>query len=145
MTNGHVDVILRAATLFDRIIVAVAESSRKTPFIDTENRIKLVCEVFASQKNIEVKVLNGLLVDFAIKENAKFILRGLRAVSDFDYEFQLAGMNRQMQPTIETVFLPSTEANTYISATIVREIITLGGDVCAFVPKSVNEYLKHRK
>ncbi len=145
ITNGHVDVIKSAAKLFDRVIVAVAKSSRKTPFISIEDRIALVKTVFKDDDKIEVLELEGLTVDFAKKHQANFICRGLRSASDFDYEFQLANMNRQLDSDIETVFLPSSELNAHISATIVREIVALKGDISKFVPADIVKYIKSKK
>lgn len=142
LTNGHIDIALRAARLFDRVIVAVGQSQRKTPAIPLEKRLAIIEEVFSPYPNVEAAILDGLLVDFARKHRAQLILRGLRAVSDFDYEFQLAGMNRQLAPDIETVFLPASDGVSHISGTLVREIMNLGGDVSQFVPKQVLEYFK---
>lgn len=145
ITNGHVDLIQRAAHLFDEVVVAVAKSARKTPQIDYVDRMQLVEEVFSPIKNIKVELISGLLVDFAKVHHATILVRGLRAVSDFDYEFQLAGMNRQMASHIETVFLPATQEHAYVSATIVREILSLEGDIAPFVPPAVVTYLKKKK
>ena len=142
VTNGHLDIVHRATHLFDQIIVAVADSSRKNPFLSLEQRIDLAEKTFAHFDIVSVTRLDGLLVNFAKKHKANFILRGLRAVSDFDYEFQLAGMNRKMAPGIETVFLPASESQSFISATMVREISELGGDVSLFVPQVVSDFLK---
>lgn len=144
ITNGHVDIIQRAHKLFDRVIICVAMSARKDPFLTMEERLDLVREVAAEYRNVSVLPLQGLLVDFARAEQATCILRGLRAVADFEYEFQLAGMNRQMYPALETLFLTAAESTTHISATIVREIYTLGGDISLFVPGVVARYLKGR-
>lgn len=143
ITNGHVDIIQRAAAIFDQVIVAVATSKRKAPLFSLEQRVEMIEQSFAELdlQNVQVNVMENLLVDFAKQHNATCILRGLRAVSDFDYEFQLAGMNRSMAPEIETVFLPANERHAFVSATIVREIISLGGDVSMFVPKPVLKYL----
>ncbi len=142
ITNGHIGLIKRASHLFDQLIVAVAMSSRKTPCFELNDRLAMSTHVLADLKNVTVKTLDGLLVDFAKANKASIILRGLRVVSDFDYEFQLAGMNRRMAPSIETVFLPATEDTAYISASIIKEIISLGGDVSSFVPPVVLEYLQ---
>jgi len=144
MTNGHVDIITRAARLFDEVVVAVAPTSRKTPFFSLDERIALVSKVLEGFDHVSVESLQGLLVDFAKNHNAQVILRGLRAVSDFDYEFQLAHMNYRMTPDIETIFLPGSEGSSYISGTLVREIIHLGGDASAFVPPIVAEHLKEK-
>lgn len=144
ITIGHVDIIRRAATLFDQVIIACAKSSRKSPCIEITDRIRLIEAVFKEDENIEVLELTGLAVTFAKAHGAQFICRGLRTASDFDYEYQLTGMNSKLDPEIETVFLPSSEHVAYISSTIVREIISLGGDVSNFVPSEVVEYLKRK-
>ncbi len=142
ITNGHVDVITRAANLFNEVIVAVATSKRKTPLFAMDERKKMIKDVFSDHNNVTVLALDGLLVEFAKQQGANIILRGLRAVSDFDYEFQMAGMNRHMAPDIETVFLPASEECAYISSTMVREIISLQGDASDFVPQVVAEKLR---
>ncbi len=141
ITNGHVDIINRGAQLLDALVIGVATSSRKTPRFSLDDRLQMCKEAFADNQKITVISMDNLLVDFAKNNNASIILRGLRAVSDFDYEFQLAGMNRVMGPHIETLFLPATEAHAFISATMVREILSLGGDITPFVPKQVLSYL----
>jgi pantetheine-phosphate adenylyltransferase len=141
ITNGHVDIIGRAAALFDEVVVAVASSRRKAPFLPLETRLILIAQVTEQWPNVRVESIGGLLVDFAKQQGTNIIVRGLRAVTDFDYEFQQAGMNRQMAKTIETVFLPATEAHGHISGTMVREIFTLGGDVSLFVPDAVVKVL----
>lgn len=144
ITNGHFNLIQRAAKMFDRIIVAVASSTRKTPYFDLSTRLQMAKESLASIQSVEVVALEGLLVNFAKQYRATIILRGLRAVSDFDYEFQLAAMNRELAHDIETVFLPATQSNAFVSATLLREILSLGGDVRAFVPNAVMKYLQAR-
>ena len=133
ITRGHEDLVRRAARLFDRMIVAVADSKSKKPFFSLEDRIEMAREVLAGVPNIEVVGFSGLLMDFMREHQAKVIIRGLRAVSDFEYEFQMAGMNRNLYPDVETVFLTPGEQYMFISATMVREIATLGGDVSHFV------------
>lgn len=142
ITNGHTDIIIRAAQLFDKVIVAVAESARKTPILSIDDRLELTKKVLGSCDGVEVRPLSGLLVDFAEQHDAGVIIRGLRAVSDFDYEFQLSGMNYQLNPNIQTVMLPSLPKYAYISSTMVREIIGLGGDITAFVDPVVFRYFK---
>jgi pantetheine-phosphate adenylyltransferase len=137
ITNGHLDIITRATKLFDHVIVAVAASARKTPAFDIKQRLHWVNTATQSFANVEAVSFSGLLVDFAKKKKAKIILRGLRALADFEYELQLLGMNRQLAPEIETLFLAPTEQFAFISSSIVREIAEMGGDVSAFVPKSV--------
>ena len=133
ITRGHEDLVRRAARLFDHMIVAVADSKSKKPFFSLEDRIEMAREVLAGVPSIEVVGFSGLLMDFMREHQAKVIIRGLRAVSDFEYEFQMAGMNRNLYPDVETVFLTPGEQYMFISATMVREIATLGGDVSHFV------------
>ena len=133
LTNGHIDLVERAAQLFGQVVVAIAYSEKKTPLFSLEERIAL-CEASLSHlDNIEVCGFNNLLTDFAKSKNARCVLRGLRAVSDFEYEFQLAGMNRRLAPEVETLFLTPAEQYAYISSSLVREIAALGGDVSEFV------------
>jgi pantetheine-phosphate adenylyltransferase len=133
VTRGHEDLVRRAAKLFDHVILAVADSRDKRPFFPLEERVDMARTVLADCANVEVTGFSGLLMDFIRQHDARIILRGLRAVSDFEYEFQMAGMNRQLYPDVETVFLTPAEQYMFISATIVREIASLGGDVSAFV------------
>ena len=133
MTRGHEDLVRRASALFDRVVVGVADSRGKRPFFTLAERVEMAREVLAPYANVEVRSFGGLLRDFVLREEARVILRGLRAVSDFEYEFQMAGMNRSLIPDVETVFLTPAEQYMLISATIVREIAGLGGDVGKFV------------
>ncbi len=144
ITNGHSDLASRAACMFDHVLVAVAESKAKQPFLPLEDRLALAREVLQGLPNVEVCVFDGLLVHFARQRSARVILRGLRAVSDFEYELQLAGLNRKMAPDVETLFLTPAEPYAYISAGLVREIATLGGDVSEFVAPPVLAALKRR-
>ncbi|WP_455204159.1 pantetheine-phosphate adenylyltransferase [Kaarinaea lacus] len=144
ITKGHTDLVKRATHLFDRVIVAVAASPGKEPVFSLEERLTMANDALQGTENVDIMPLQGLLVDFARQQNARAILRGLRAVSDFDYEFQLAGMNRKLAPEIETFFLTPDEKYTYISSSLVREIAALGGDVSAFVHKNVMAELKQR-
>jgi pantetheine-phosphate adenylyltransferase len=137
ITNGHTDLVERAARLFPRVIVAVAVNPAKRGAFSVETRVILAREVLAHITNVEVCSFDNLLVDFMRQKQARVILRGLRAVSDFEYEFQLASMNRRLAPDIETVFLTPAEQYAYISSSVVREIARLGGDVTAFVHKNV--------
>jgi pantetheine-phosphate adenylyltransferase len=137
VTNGHVDMIKRAAKIFPNLIVAVASNHSKRPFFSLAQRIELLQEAVSDMSNIRVVGFESLLIDFVQKEGAEVILRGLRAVSDFEYEFQLAGMNRKLSKDIETLFLTPSENCLFISSTLVREIAILGGDVSGFVPKGV--------
>ena len=136
-TNGHTDLVQRASKLFDRVIVAVAINSTKAPLFGLEQRVALAKQTLVDLTNVEVCGFEGLLVDMAKQQGAQVIIRGIRAVSDFEHEFQLASMNRKMQPDIETLFLTPDEKYSYISASLVREIATLGGDVSDFVPSCV--------
>ncbi len=144
ITNGHLDLVQRASKLFDTVIVAVAHSSGKNPLFDIDERVALVSDVVAKMPNVEVCGFSGLLVDFAKKKKVNALLRGLRAVSDFEYEFQLANMNRRLAPELESLFLTPAEQNSFISSTLVREIASLGGDVAGFVPKTVLKALQER-
>ena len=137
MTRGHEDLVRRAACLFDRVIVAIAQNQPKRPFFSLAERVEMAQEVLAPYPNAEVCGFDGLLMDFLHAKEAKVIIRGLRAVSDFDYEFQMAGMNRNLYPEVETVFLTPGEQYLFISATIVREIAVLGGDVSKFVQPAI--------
>ncbi len=144
LTNGHSDLIARAAILFDRVVVAVAENPGKAPAFGLDQRVALSREVLAPLENVEIVSFNSLLVEFARSIGVGVILRGLRAVSDFEYEFQLAGMNRRLAPDLETLFLTPAEQYAYISSSLVREIAVLGGDVSDFVHPSVQAALKER-
>jgi len=142
VTNGHTDLIERATHLFDKVIVAVASATSKSPVFNLEERVALATEVLSPIKNVEVCGFEILLVDFMKQKDATVILRGLRAVSDFEYEFQLASMNRHLSDKIETVFLTPAEQYTFISSSLVREIARLGGDVSQFVNPKVVAALK---
>lgn len=142
ITNGHTDLVQRAASCFDRVIVAVAGSTAKSTRFSLEERIGLAREVMRKVGNVEIESFDGLLVEFARKRGARVILRGLRAVSDFEYEFQLASMNRKLAPGIETMFLTPDEGYTFISSSLVREIAALGGDVARFVHPAVEAALQ---
>ncbi len=144
ITNGHSDLVARAARLFDRVVVGVAVNAGKDPVFSVEQRVTLAREVLNEGPNIEVCQFETLLVDFARSIGASVILRGLRAVSDFEYEFQLAGMNRRLAPDLETIFMTPAEQFAYISSSLVREIARLGGDVSDFVHPSVSAALAGR-
>lgn len=145
VTNGHVDIITRATKLFSEVIVAVASNNAKNPYLSLATRIKLIQEAVVNLPQVSVLGFDTLLVDFALKHKAKILLRGLRAVSDFEYELQLAGMNRKLSSEIETLFLAPSEHVMCISSSLVREISILGGDVTQFVPHSVVQALMHRR
>ena len=144
ITNGHLDLVQRAARLFDRVIVAIAANPGKAPAFPLAQRVELAREVLAELTNVEVASFDNLLVDFLHQRAASIILRGLRAVSDFEYEFQLASMNRQLAPDIETVFLTPAEQYAFVSSSLVREIAALGGDVSSFVHPCVVAALRGR-
>jgi pantetheine-phosphate adenylyltransferase len=144
LTRGHEDLVRRASLLFEAVIVGVADSRAKRPFLTMQERVDLASEVLADVKNVKVVGFSGLLIDFIREHDARVILRGLRAVSDFEYEFQLAGMNRNLYPDVETVFLTPSEQHMFISATLVREIATFGGDVSKFVHPLVQARLKQK-
>ncbi|BBE50163.1 Phosphopantetheine adenylyltransferase [Ferriphaselus amnicola] len=144
ITRGHEDVVRRAAGLFDQVVVAVAQSRVQTAFT-LEERVDMAREVFAELPNVSVQGFSGLLMQFVQAQNARVVLRGLRAVSDFEYEFQMAGMNRKLDPEVETVFLTPAEQYTFISATMVREISRFGGDVGKFVSPVVAARLESKK
>ena len=144
LTLGHEDLVRRASRLFSEVVVAVADSRSKRPFFSLQERVDIARETLAAFPNVRVEGFDGLLMDFLRQQNARIILRGLRAVSDFEYEFQMAGMNRSLNPDVETVFLTPAEKYQFISATMVREIAVLGGDVGKFVQPRVLERLRQR-
>ncbi len=144
MTLGHEDLVRRASALFPRLIVAVAAGHHKRTMFTIAERLEIAQELLASHRNVEVIAFRGLLRDFVVEHGGKVVVRGLRAVSDFEYEFQMAGMNRQLMPNVETVFLTPSDQYQFISGTFVREIATLGGDVSKFVAPSVLDRLKQR-
>jgi len=141
LTRGHEDLVRRAAKLFDRVVVGIAESRTKRPFFSLDERVEIATALLVGYPNVEVRGFNCLLMDFLRENNASVIMRGLRAASDFEYEFQMAGMNRNLYPDVETVFLTPAEQYMFISATMVREIASLGGDVSKFVEPMVSERL----
>jgi pantetheine-phosphate adenylyltransferase len=144
LTRGHEDLVRRAVSLFDHVIVAVAASQAKNPFFSLDDRVQMAKEVLAPYTNAEVASFKGLLLDFLHARGAKVVLRGLRAASDFEYEFQMAGMNRNLYPEVETLFLTPSEQHMFISATMVREVARLGGDVSKFVHPSIVVRLKNK-
>jgi pantetheine-phosphate adenylyltransferase len=145
LTNGHVDIILRGARLFDRIIVAILQNREKTPLFSVDERMETAREVFADEPKVEVDAFDGLLVDFARQKGAHVIVRGLRAISDFEYEFQMALMNRRLVPELETVFMMPAESYTYISSRLIREVFALGGPIQGLVPESVETRMRARR
>lgn len=144
LTRGHEDLVRRASGLFDKLIVGVADSKAKQPFFSLDERLSIAREVLGHYPNVEVEGFSGLLKDFVRIHDARVIVRGLRAVSDFEYEFQMAGMNRYLLPDVETLFLTPSDQYQFISGTIVREIAVLGGDVSKFVFPSVEKWLKEK-
>jgi pantetheine-phosphate adenylyltransferase len=145
ITNGHTDLVERAAGIFDSVIVAVGTSTQKASATSLEQRVALAREVLGHLPNVQVLGFTGLLTDFVRAQNAKLILRGLRTVADFEYEFQLVGMNRVLAPEIETVFLAPAEQLAYISSTLVREIAAYGGDISQFVHPSVARAMREEQ
>jgi pantetheine-phosphate adenylyltransferase len=142
LTLGHEDIIRRAAQLFDHVVLGVAESLGKKPIFAREERMEVAREALADLPNVSVVGFSGLLVEFAKTHQAKVVVRGVRSVTDFDYEFQMAGMNRQMMPTLETIFMTPSEAHQYVSGTLVREIARMHGDIERFVAPSVAKHLR---
>jgi pantetheine-phosphate adenylyltransferase len=142
ITRGHEDLVRRAATLFDKLILAIAESPSKQPRFPLADRVEMATEILGDLPNVEIVGFNSLLMNFVHEKGAKVVVRGLRAVSDFEYEFQMAGMNRSVYPEVETVFLTPGEQYMFISATMVREIARLGGDVSKFVQPCVEKRLR---
>jgi pantetheine-phosphate adenylyltransferase len=144
ITNGHLDVIERASKLFDEVIVAVADNVEKQPLFTLEERLALLRTTIGAHAAVRIGQFDGLLVDFAVAEKANAVIRGLRAVSDFEFEFQMALMNRKLQGTVETIFLMPKEDYTYLSSRLVKEIARLGGDVSKFVPGEVALALRRK-
>ncbi len=144
LTRGHEDLVRRAVNLFDHVIVAIAASHSKRPFFTLEERVEMAKEVLVHYPNAEIRSFEGLLMDFLHECGAKVILRGLRAASDFEFEFQMAGMNRNLYPEVETVFLTPGEQYMFVSATMVREIASFGGNVSKFVHPAISERLKRK-
>lgn len=144
LTNGHLDVLHRAAKLFDRVVVAIAKNESKHPLFTLEERLTLMQPAISRMKNVEAEIFEGLLVDYAQKHKAQAIIRGLRAISDFEFEFQMALMNRKLDERIETIFMMPKETYTFISSRIVKEIARLGGDISQFVPPHVEMALRKK-
>ena len=145
LTNGHVDIIQRGAKLFDRIVVAILLNVEKSPLFTVAERVDIAREVFADNPKVEVDTFDGLLVDYARRKHAGVIVRGLRAISDFEYEMQMALMNRNLNPNVETVFMMPAEPYTYVSSRLVKEVAALGGTVTNLVPRLVEERLREKK
>ena len=145
LTNGHVDIILRGSKLFDRIIVAMLVNPEKAPLFSADERVETAREVFRDHPNVEVDTFDGLLVGYARRKGASVIVRGLRAVSDFEYELQMALMNRRLYPDVETVFMMPGEAYTYLSSRLVKEVFALGGSISGLVPEIVEARLRQKQ
>ena len=145
LTNGHVDIVLRSTHLFERILVAVLVNPDKKPLFTAEERVAIIRDVFKEYANVEVDSFNGLLVDYARKRRASAIIRGIRAVSDFEFEFQMALMNRHIEPTLETVFMMPAEQYTYLSSRLIKEVFSLGGAVAGLVPDTVEQWMTRKK
>jgi pantetheine-phosphate adenylyltransferase len=144
LTNGHVDIIVRGARLFDRIVVAIAANAEKAPLFTMDERIEIARDVFKKHPSVEVESFDGLLVDYVARRKADVIVRGLRAVSDFEFEFQMALMNRRLNEKIETVFMMPAEQYTYISSRLIKEVFSLGGRVHGLVPELVEARLRDK-
>lgn len=144
VTNGHLDIIERGSSIFARVVVAVLLNEKKKPLFSVEERLAMLNEVTAKWRNVEVDRFEGLLVNYAVQREAQVILRGIRAVTDYDYEFQMALMNRRMQPDLETVFLMPAEAYSYLSSSLVKEVYHLGGSVNGLVPTEVEKALEEK-
>jgi pantetheine-phosphate adenylyltransferase len=145
LTNGHVDIILRGARLFDRIIVSILRNAEKSPLFTADERVAMACDVFRAYPDVEVESFDGLLVDYAELKHASVIVRGLRAVSDFEFELQMALMNRRLGPDIETVFMMPAEQYTYVSSRLIKEVFALGGPVAGLVPDIVEARLREKR
>lgn len=144
ITNGHLDLIERGCRLFDRLIVAILRNETKLPLFTVEERIEMLREVVGCYRNVEVDSFDGLLVDYAAQNGATVLLRGIRAISDYEYELQMALMNRRLRPDIETVFMMSSEAYSFISSRLVKEVFGLGGNIAGLVPPPVESRLRNR-
>ena len=145
LTNGHVDIIERATRLFDRVIVAVAINAEKTPLFSIDERVSVIREVFRDTRTVQVDTFSGLLVEYARLQGASALIRGLRAVSDFEYEFQMALMNRRLNHDLETVFLMPDEKYTYTSSRLIKEVFMLGGSITGLVPPVIEERLRNKQ
>jgi pantetheine-phosphate adenylyltransferase len=145
LTNGHVDIIQRGSRFFDRIVIAVLVNMEKTPLFTVPERVDIAREVFRDWPNVEVDTFDGLLVEYARRRHASVIVRGLRAVSDFEFEMQMALMNRRLSPEVETIFMMPAEPYTYVSSRLVKEVVALGGSVHGLVPETVERRLREKK
>ena len=145
LTNGHVDIVLRSAHLFERVLIAVLVNPEKNPLFTPEERVDIIRRVFREYPNVEVDTFGGLLVEYARAKRASAIVHGLRAVSDFEYEYQMALMNRHLEPTLETVFMMPAEQYTYLSSRLIKEVFSLGGEVRGLVPPVVEERMRKKQ
>jgi pantetheine-phosphate adenylyltransferase len=145
LTSGHVDIIERGARIFDQIIVAILVNVEKAPLFSEKERVEIIADVFKNAGNVRVETFDGLLVDYAQRKKASVLVRGLRAVSDFEYEFQMALMNRHLAPGLETVFMMPAEQYTYISSRLIKEVFMLGGEITGLVPPIVEERLRAKQ
>ena len=144
VTYGHLDVIERASVLYDKVFVAVAQSTEKAPLFSVQERVKMMKEATKRFKNVEVEDFTDLVVNYAVRKSSKVVIRGLLMISDFEYEFQMALTNRKLSPTIETVFMMPKESYSYLSSKLIKEVVRLGADVSAFVPKNVEKKIKEK-
>ena len=144
ITNGHLDIVERSAEIFDNVVIAVFINPHKKPLFSVEERVEMIGEVTRHLPNVQVDAFEGLLGDYARQRSAKVIIRGLRAVSDFEYEFQMALMNRKLNPNVETIFMSSSSKNIYISSTIIKEVSSLGGSISGLVPRVVENRLMEK-
>lgn len=144
LTNGHADLVQRAARMFDQVIVGVAANPSKQPLFSLDERVALAQQAFTGISNVRVIGFSGLLAKFAEQQHAQVLIRGVRAVADFEYEFQLASMNRQLNPALDSIFMTPSEKNTFISSTLVKEVCRHGGDISSFVPAHVKHALKSK-
>jgi pantetheine-phosphate adenylyltransferase len=145
LTNGHVDIVLRSAHLFERVRIAVLVNPDKRPLFSADERVSIIREVFREYPNVSVDSFAGLLVDYAREQRASAIIRGMRAVSDFEFEFQMALMNRHLEPTLETVFMMPAEQYTYLSSRLIKEVFSLGGDIRGLVPTVVEQRMREKQ
>jgi len=144
LTNGHVDIIQRGSRFFDRIVIGILLNLEKSPLFTVPERVSIAREVFREWPNVEVDTFDGLLVEYARRRRASALIRGLRAVSDFEYEFQMALMNRHLEPTLETVFMMPAEQYTYLSSRLIKEVFSLGGEVRGLVPSTVEQWMRRK-
>ncbi len=143
-TNGHLDIVKRSAPLFERLIVAIGDNPAKQPLFEKDERIRLIKEIARPLRNVDVEAFDGLLVDYAKKRGAKVVVRGIRTISDFEYEYQMALTNKALAPDIETVFMVTSKEYAFVSAKLIKEAASLGGDIATFVPPEIAKVMKNR-